>query len=282
MTALDRERELGEVGPYVTAPQAGVAANAEKIWEHAMVRATAGGYLVKVGDSTVDGVGPVRGVARFTTEGETGDGDVSLDIYHGVFARPNSGTSPVTWASFGETVYAEDDQTVSSDSSLPVAGTMWGFRPDGDVIFAIGTQNALGAGGLRLLAERTITSADLTTAGVGPETENIGSVQPADAIVVTARSKLDDAFDNGSGVSLAMELGHDNDVDAYEDGFDCFTSSAHEGGGWEYETPGPALGLPPFDGVGTGQLTATFTAGADQLANFTDGSVTVQYWGFIL
>jgi hypothetical protein len=122
----------------------------------------------------------------------------------------------------------------------------------------------------------TITSADLTTAGVGPETENIGAVIPQTAIVVGVRADLTDAFDNGAGVSLAMEIGHDNDADAYEDGFDCFTGSALEGAGFAYTTPGPALGCPAFDGTSTGQITATFTAGADQLANFTNGSVTVE------
>lgn len=118
----------------------------------------------------------------------------------------------------------------------------------------------------------TITSADLTTAGVGPETENIGAVLPsANCIILGYRINLTDAFDNGAGVSLAMELG-DSDVDSLEDGYDCFTGSTKEGVGFSYTTPGPGIGVPALNT----QLRATFTAGADQLANFTNGSVTIE------
>jgi hypothetical protein len=83
-------------------------------------------------------------------------------------------------------------------------------------------------------------------------------------------------------VSLTLEVGHDNDADAYEDGFDCFTGSAFEGGGWCYAVPGPGLGAPAFDGTSTGQLVCTFTSGADTLANYGNGSVTVQVLGMTL
>jgi hypothetical protein len=122
----------------------------------------------------------------------------------------------------------------------------------------------------------TITSADLTTAGVGPESENVGAVIPVNGVVLGYRAKLTDAFDNGAGVSLTMEIGHDNDVDAYEDGIDVFTASALEGAGWVYGTTGPGIGAPAYDGTSTGQVVATFTAGGDQLVNFTNGSVTVE------
>jgi hypothetical protein len=105
---------------------------------------------------------------------------------------------------------------------------------------------------------------------------DLGAVLTQNAVVIGYRVKLTDAFDNGSGVSLAMEVGHDNDVDAYEDGFDCFTASALEGAGWTYTTMGVGVGVPAWDGTSTGQLQATFTAGADQLANFTNGSVTIE------
>jgi len=122
----------------------------------------------------------------------------------------------------------------------------------------------------------TITSADLDTAGTGPETETIGAVLPQTAVVVAYRISLTDAFDNGAGVSLVLEVGHSNDVDAYEDAFDCFTGSALEGSGWVYVTPGPGIGAPAWNGTSVGQCVATFTAGADQLANFTGGSVTIE------
>jgi hypothetical protein len=118
-----------------------------------MCQTTDAGYIVKAG--SVAGVGPVAGVANFGVNNTTGsNGDKSLDLNHGVFARPNSSTSPVTQASYGKTIYAEDDEVVSSDSSLPVAGTMWGFTEAGEVIFAIGScstaLSALAAGSVSL------------------------------------------------------------------------------------------------------------------------------------
>lgn len=134
----------------------------------------------------------------------------------------------------------------------------------------------------QVLATVNITSADLTTAGVGPETENIGAAISQSAIVTGYRISLVDAFDNGAGVSLTLEVGHTNDVDAYEDGFDLFTGSAYEGAGYVYVTTGPGIGAPAFDGTSVGQCVATITAGADQLANFTNGDVTIDILGYIL
>ena len=135
---------------------------------------------------------------------------------------------------------------------------------------------------LQVLASGTITSADLTAGTVGPESVNVGSAISQSALVLGYRFRLTDAFDNGAGVSLAMELGHTNDVDAYEDGADVFTGSAYEGAGWVRVTPGPGLGVPAFDGTATGQLVATFTAGADTLGNFTNGSVEIQFLGIVI
>lgn len=203
----------------------------------------------------------------------------------GIFWFDNSaGVSAVTAANLGQICYAVDDETVSLDDAngtLLPAGVVTDVDATLGVAVSIIPQIPLGSaavGGMVKRVADTITSTDLTTAGVGPETENVGSPIPATAIVLAARAKLDDAFDNGAGVSLVMELGHDGDADAYEDGFDCFTGSAHEAGEWQYETPGPALGTPPaLATAGTRQMTATFTAGADQLANFTDGEVHVEF-----
>jgi hypothetical protein len=126
--------------------------------------------------------------------------------------------------------------------------------------------------------EATITSADLTAAGVGPESENIGAaVLPAGAIIVGYSASLTDAFDNGAGASLAMEIGINGDVDAFEDGFNCYTGSPLEGVGATFVTRGPGVGCPPIAGSSR-QCTATFTAGGDTLANFTNGSVTVRVY----
>jgi hypothetical protein len=136
--ALDRNSEYKQIGQLLVSAQGPIAASAEIIYEGAMVMASAGGYLIKVGDSGIAGVGPVLGTARFKVDNSAGAaGDKSLDLFHGLQARPNSSTTPVTWDSFGRPVYAEDDELISSDPALPVAGTMWGFTEDGLVIFEI-------------------------------------------------------------------------------------------------------------------------------------------------
>lgn len=123
----------------------------------------------------------------------------------------------------------------------------------------------------------TITSDDLVAAGVGPESVNIGAALPAGAVILGYGINLTDAFDNGAGVSLAMEVGYNGHVDAIEDGFNCFTGSPLEAAGWTFVTRGPGIGAPCIVGS-TRQCLATFTAGADQLANFTNGSVTIRIY----
>lgn len=261
--------------------------NGSTLYKGGYAAADSAGNLVPAGDANAatQALGVLLETAGFVPS-LTGvaDGSVRARLRVGVFWFANSaGADEITEDDLFQTCYAADDQTAAksdSNGTLLPAGIVY----DVDATLGVAVQFApyvdLTGGGASLVKRvaATITSADLTTAGVGPETENVGSPIPATAIVLAARAKLDDAFDNGSGVSLVMELGHDGDADAYEDGFDCFTTSAHEAGEWQYETPGPALGTPPaLATAGTRQMTATFTAGADQLANFTDGEVHVEF-----
>ena len=240
---------------------------------------TATGMLVP---ATTAASGRVIGVSCHGIDNSAGsDGDKRCMVHSGrSFALTNAtaGDACSEAMYLGQPVYATDDTTVADNSAgdtRPLAGFFDGMEPDGRVRVFIPHWEVDASANI-IKRSVTITSADLTTAGTGPETENIGAVLPNTAMVIGYRAKLDDAFDNGSGVSLAMEIGHSNDVDAYEDGFDCFTSSALEGAGWAYTTTGPGIGAPAWDGTAVGQLVATFTAGADQLANFTNGSVTVE------
>lgn len=123
----------------------------------------------------------------------------------------------------------------------------------------------------------TITSADLTAANVGPETEVIGTVLPVGAIPFAYSADLVDAFDNGAGVSLAMEIGVDGAHDGFETGFNCFTGSPLEGVGPHAVAKGTALHIPP-PVASSRQCTATFTAGGDTLADFNNGSVTIRIY----
>lgn len=259
------------------------------LYKGGMVAADSAGRYVPAGNANA--VTQCQGVLMEVSaieETVTGNaaGTETARLTVGIFWYDNSaGADEITAANLGERCYAVDDETVAltdgGGTRLP-AGVITDVDATLGVAVSIIPQipllgSLLGAGSLSKVSAR-ITSDDLTTAGVGPETENVGSPIPATAIVLAARAKLDDAFDNGAGVSLVMELGHDGDADAYEDGFDCYTGSAHEAGEWQYETPGPALGAPPaLATAGARQMTATFTAGGDQLANFTDGSVNVEF-----
>jgi len=204
-----------------------------------------------------------------------GDGTLTASVTAGAFWYTNSGTS-ITVADLYAPCYAVDDEAVhqhSNNGARLIAGVIVDVDATLGVCVLLSPyipENSLNGGVMRRAVN--ITSADLTTAGVGPESENIGAVLPATAIILGYRINLVDAFDNGAGVSLAMEIGDTTDVDALEDGHDVFTASAKEGVGWSYTTPGPGIGVP---GLAT-QLVATFTAGADQLANFTNGDVDIE------
>lgn len=219
-----------------------------------------------------------------------GDFDASAEVTAGILIYVSEGTlygnewaflttdDPITLNTTALAFAMLPNLTDLASTANGLGASLVGIEDAGTYFTATDVEAALAELGAFKLIKRsvTITSADLTTAGVGPETENIGAVLPTTAVVVAYRASLGDAFDNGSGVSLAMEIGHDNDPDAYEDGFDCFTGSTLEGVGWTFVTPGPGIGAPAYDGTSTGQCVAVFTAGADQLANFTNGSVTVE------
>jgi hypothetical protein len=217
------------------------------------------------------------------------DGSVRARLRVGVFWFENSaGDDAITAADLFQTCYQADDQTVAkSDGNgtrLP-AGIVY----DVDSTLGVAVQFApyvdLTGGGASLVKRVAGTIGvngsgedyELTAAGT-TQTINVGSPIPATAIVLAPRAKLDAVFANGSGVSLVMELGHEGDPDAYEDGFDVFTGSAHAAGEWQYETAGVGKASPPATTTaGTRQMIATFTQGADQLANTTGGPVHVEF-----
>ena len=243
------------------------------LYEGGMAALNTAGRLEPAGASA--GQTPVIGRIERTVDNSAG-GTLTARVLPGQFVWTNSASS-IDANDIGELCYAVDDESVhlSSDGDTrPIAGVITDV--DGSCVTVQTIFHAAPAGAKIIKRTVQVTSADLTTAGVGPETENVGAVLPNTAVVIGYRINLVDAFDNGAGVSLDLEVGHSNDVDAYEDGFDVFTGSALEGAGWTYVTTGPGIGAPAWDGTAVGQCVAVFTAGGDQLANFTNGDVTIE------
>jgi hypothetical protein len=285
--ALDRDREVSQVGFALTTPQGPVAAGADVIHMGGMLQTTAEGYLAKVGDSSNTMVGPVKGVANYRADiGAGAAGSLSICHLTGLFAFKNSSTSPVTWASYGKTIYAEDDETLSSDPSLPVAGSMWGFTKDEegtdiDVYVLISAGNESLGAGLVLLIDEIINFGDFSAAALTEEI-NLGTPIPTNAIPFVQRNKLITPFTHGTATTAVLEVGNDGDDDAYDAGGDIFTGSAFTGLDWFRGGPGAGIGSPAYDGTATGQVTATVTIDAGTVDLFTAGSVRVQIWGFVL
>jgi len=269
--ALSAARDTDKSGGVVT-PETWerIVRNGVTVYLGGMVVADASGHLVPAGNA--NGVTQVLGCCTRTV---TGDGTLTAPYKAGCFWFDNSGTS-ITVANLYQACYAVDDEAVHLGDNMGArcrAGVIVEIDATLGVCVLMSPYLApVGAAERIQRRSATITAADLTTAGVGPESENIGAVLPDLGVIILGyRIRLNDAFDNGAGVSLAMELGNTTDVDALEDGFDCFTGSAKEGIGWSYTTPGPGIGVPTLHT----QLVATFTAGGDQLANFTNGDVDI-------
>ena len=245
-----------------------IVRNGVTVYQGGMVVADSSGHLVPAGNA--NGITQVLGRCEDTV---TGDGTKTAAFKAGVFWYTNSGSS-ISAANLFAHCYAVDDESVHLGDN---AGARYraGIIVDVDATMGVAVLMTpyLFSDSVKIQRRAaTITSDALTTAGVGPESENIGAVLPATAIVLAYRIRLNDAFDNGAGVSLAMEVGNTSDVDALEDGFNCFTGSPKEAAGWSYTTPGPGIGVPSL----ATQLVATFTAGGDTLANFTNGSVDIE------
>jgi hypothetical protein len=286
--ALDRDTEMRHVGYTLTVPQVPVAAGADVIYAYAMVQTTAAGYAVKVGDSSGDGVGPVRGIASYRMDiGSGAAGSKSLDIHQGLIARKNSSTTPVTWASYGKTIYAEDDETLTADPSYPAAGTMWGFTKDEqgndiEVYCFIGDANESLGTNLIPLIDEVIDLTALTAAALF-ETVNLSTPIPTNAIPFVCRSRLITPGAHGTASTAVLTVGNNGDGDAYDGGGDIFTGSAFTGLDWFRGAPGAGIGSPAYDGgSATGQITATVTIDAGTVDSFTAGSVRVQLWGYVL
>jgi hypothetical protein len=266
--------------------------NGSTLYKGGYAAADVAGKLVPAGDANA--VTQALGVLTETlgfVPSLTGvaDGSVTARLRVGVFWFANSsGGAAITAADLFGVCYAVDDQTVAKSdgngSRLPAGivydidatlGVAVQFAPFVDLVGGVGAGVKRVAGTIG--ANGSGEDYELTAAGL-TQTVNVGSPIPATAIVISARAKLDAVFANGAAASLAMELGHDGDPDAYEDGFDVFTGSAHDAGEWQYETGGQGSAQPPATTTAqTRQMIATFTQNADQLVNTTGGPVHVEF-----
>lgn len=265
--------------------------NGVTVYKGGMISGASNGRLVPAGNAnaTTQVLGVLLEVSA-VNETVTGNaaGTETARLTQGTFWFDNSaGADEIAEANLYEVCYAVDDETVSlSDGNgtrLP-AGIIMNVDSALGVAVSIVPNIPLGASagmvqkvGATIGASGSGEDHELTAAGT-TQAFNIGSALPATAIVLSVRSKLDAVFANGSGVSLVMDLGHDGDTDGYESDFDVFTGSAHAAGEWQYESSGVGKGAPPaLATAGTRQMVASFTQGADQLANTTGGPVHVEF-----
>lgn len=292
--ALSATRRTLKVGGYPIPDKAIERAvyNGVTLYKGGMISGASNGRLVPAGNAnaTTQVLGVLLEVSA-VDETVTGNaaGTETARLTLGTFWFDNSaGDDEIAEANLYDVCYAVDDETVAlSDGNgtrLP-AGIVMNVDSTLGVAVSIVPNIPLGASaGMVQKVGGTIGASgsgedyELTAAGT-TQTIEVGSPLPPTAVVLSARAKLDAVFANGSGASLVMELGHNGVPAAYESGFDVFTGSAHAAGEWQYETGGGGSAKPPASATAhTRQLIATFTQGADQLANTTGGPVHVEWY----
>lgn len=133
MVALAAERDTVEKQSSLAMRHTIAVATGVVIYQGAFVGLDAAGALI-----------PCLGVAAFTPVGrasETVDntaGGLDLDCRSGIFGWENDGVAPVSQADVGSVVYAEDDQTISTDNTKSPAGTLYEFDAVNNVAY-VGT-----------------------------------------------------------------------------------------------------------------------------------------------
>ncbi len=113
MTALQAPR-LTKTRTTIRTRRFAVAASTV-IWQGAMVAlATSGGVTLASPATAATGL-TIVGLARATADNRTGvAGAITVDVENDVAMMNNDATNPVTAAQIGQSVYAIDDNTVSS------------------------------------------------------------------------------------------------------------------------------------------------------------------------
>jgi hypothetical protein len=289
MPELTRDSTFKPVSPVHSHSYVDVEDDANEIFAAAFVQRTATGRAVIINDTGGLGAGPVIGVNERNVPdqlGKTYSGPLERPVskvYQGQFERPIDSTTPVTDADMFETVYAANNQDVTSDSSKPVLGVMVGINNDAGTctVLVSGSANASLATALVLLIDEVIDFGDLTAAAL-TEVVNLSTPIPTGAVPFVQRNKLITPFAHGTATTAVLKVGNDGDDDAYDSGGDIFTGSAFAGLDWFRGGPGAGIGSPAYDGTATGQITGTVTIDAGTVDSFTAGSVRVQVWGFVL
>lgn len=137
MSAQTAERDVrlhvGGAKPEELPVPIPLAANV-KLWRGALVAITTAGQA-RPARNTASNTDVIKGFAERTVDNTGGSaGDVSTEgVRRGIIDLANDGSDPVTAASWGRTVYAVDDQTVSAGNNSGArvaAGTFWGFDED--------------------------------------------------------------------------------------------------------------------------------------------------------
>lgn len=111
----------------------GVAASTT-IYAGALVAINASGYLVPMSATT--GLTAVGTAMEAADNSGGANGDIACAVDHRIAQMVNNGTNSVAITDIGATVYAEDDQTVSTNSTgTSVAGTVWEYDATNDVVW---------------------------------------------------------------------------------------------------------------------------------------------------
>lgn len=134
MTALTEERDTLEKASSLAMRHTLAVATGVVIYQGALVGLDAAGELI-----------PCLGAAAFTPVGrasETVDntaGGNDCDCRSGIFGWANDLVAPVSQADVGSVVYAEDDQTISTDAAKSPAGVLYEFDAVHGIVYVAST-----------------------------------------------------------------------------------------------------------------------------------------------
>lgn len=134
MVALATERDTLEKQSSLAMRHTLAVATGVVIYQGAFVGLDAAGALI-----------PCLGAAAFTPVGrasETVDntaGGLDCDCRSGIFGWENDAVAPVSQADVGSVVYAEDDQTISTDNTKSPAGVLYEFDAANNIAYVAST-----------------------------------------------------------------------------------------------------------------------------------------------
>lgn len=126
-------------------------------------------------------------------------------------------------------------------------------------------------------ARAQFTSSDLTAEDT-TQALDVGDPLPLTAMVIGCRMRLNDAFDQGNGVTACtVQIGYETaDPNCFIEATDVFTSATAEGLGWYH---GDVRGAHPTGVPLTGrQVQALFTTVSENVDEVINGDIEIEVW----